>query len=46
MKTYQAQLYAQYSALDTLMSSMKNTSSFLTQQFNAINGTSSSSSSS
>lgn len=45
MKLYQSQLYAQYSALDTLMSSMKSTSTFLTQQFNAMNGTSSSSSS-
>ncbi len=46
MKVYQSQLYAQYSALDTLMSNMKSTSSFPTQQFNAMNGTSSSSSSS
>jgi len=44
MQAYQNQLFAQYSALDTLMSSMKQTSSFLTQQFNAMNGTSSSSS--
>lgn len=45
MQIYQTQLYAQYSALDTLMSTMKNTSSFLTQQFNALNGVASSSSS-
>jgi flagellar hook-associated protein 2 len=44
MKLYQGQLYAQYSALDKLMSSMKSTSTFLTQQFNAMNGSSSSSS--
>jgi flagellar hook-associated protein 2 len=42
----QTQYMAQYTALDTLMSSLKQTSSYLTAAFASLNGTSSSSSSS
>ena len=41
----QVRYTTQFSALDTLMSQMQNTSSFLTQQLAALNGSSSSSSS-
>ncbi|RDS81858.1 flagellar filament capping protein FliD [Dyella psychrodurans] len=45
MAVYQQQLVKQYTALDTLMTSLNNTSSYLTQSLAALNGTSSSSSS-
>ncbi len=41
MATYQKQLTEQYTALDTLISSLNNTSSYLTQSLAALNGTSS-----
>jgi flagellar hook-associated protein 2 len=45
MAVYQQQLVQQYTALGTLMTSLNNTSSYLTQSLAALNGTSSSSSS-
>jgi flagellar hook-associated protein 2 len=45
MNTYAAQLRQQYTALDTLMSSLNNTSTYLTTQLSALTGSTSSSSS-
>lgn len=44
MAVYQQQLVKQYTALSTLVTSLNNTSSYLTQAMNALTGTSSSSS--